>query len=108
MKDLEKVQKTLSDVCDYLNGNNLQLVGKELLTDVCDAHRIVENLAINGVSNNEADEVDLDFVVKFPVKQTTTYKLVKKDSEVASCKGMHALDKPVAVICENCGDLKNP
>lgn len=50
MKDLEKVQKTLSDVFDYLKGNNLQLVGKELLTDVGDAHRIVENLAIHGVS----------------------------------------------------------
>jgi hypothetical protein len=50
MKDLEKVQKTLSDVFDYLNGNNLQLVGKELLTDIGDAHRIVENLAIHGVS----------------------------------------------------------
>lgn len=49
MTDLEKVQKTLSDVFDYLNGNNLQLVGKELLTEVGDAHRIVENLAIHDV-----------------------------------------------------------
>lgn len=56
MKDLEKVQKTLSDVFDYLNGNNLQLVGKELLTDVGDAHRIVENLAIHDVVFNEAED----------------------------------------------------
>ena len=49
MKDLEKVQKTLSEVVDYLKGNNLQLVGEQLLTDVGEAQGIVENLAIHGV-----------------------------------------------------------
>lgn len=59
MKDLEKVQKTLSDVFDYLNGNNLQLVGKQLLTEVGDAHRIVENLAIHDVSKSLNSELQI-------------------------------------------------
>ena len=49
MTDLEKVQKTLSDVFDYLNRNDDKEVGKRLLTEVGDAHRIVENLAIHSV-----------------------------------------------------------
>lgn len=60
MKDLEKVQKTLSDVFDYLNGNNLQLVGKELLTEVGDAHRIVENLAIHDVVQAKPEKANLE------------------------------------------------
>lgn len=51
MKDLEKVQKTLSDVFDYLNRNDDKEVSKRLITEVGDAHRIVENLAIHGVGN---------------------------------------------------------
>lgn len=83
MKDLEKVQKTLSDVFDYLNGNNLQLVGKELLTDVGDAHRIVENLAIHDVVFNEA-VTDGNWFFDEPEPLYKDYEIEEK-SEVEYC-----------------------
>jgi replicative superfamily II helicase len=59
MTDLEKVQKTLSDVFDYLNRNDDKEICKRLLAEVGDAHRIVENLAIHGVS--EIKQMDDDY-----------------------------------------------
>jgi len=56
MKDLTKVQKTLSEVFDYLNNKNDNEVSKRLLTEVGDAHRIVENLVITDVSNSKLFE----------------------------------------------------
>lgn len=46
---------------------------------------LIEQLKLSVVSNNEVIDVDLDFVVKFPIKKTTTYKLKKKDSGVMVC-----------------------
>lgn len=59
MTDLEKVQKTLSDVFDYLNNKNDNEVSKRLMTEVGDAHRIVENLAIHGVTYSADEAISL-------------------------------------------------
>lgn len=60
MKDLEKVQETLSETFDYLKDNNLQLIGEDLQAKVGDAHRIVENLIIQRVS--QRSELLFDFL----------------------------------------------
>ena len=64
MKDLAKVQKTLSDVFDYLNNKNDNEVSKRLLTEVGDAHRIVENLVITVVVHTLKDCL----IAKHPVE----------------------------------------
>lgn len=64
MKDLKEVQETLSEVFDYLKGNNLQIVGEELLTKVYDAHRIVEKLALYDVSKSvKIERRDLEKII---------------------------------------------
>ena len=45
-----------------------------------------KQLLLYDVVFNEACEVDLDMVVKFPSKHTTTYTLKKKESEVELCR----------------------
>lgn len=62
------------------------------------------------VSDNEAIDLDLDFVVKFPIKKATNYKLKKKDSKVAVCPnckgtGRDGHDRcypPNWYVCEIC------
>ena len=87
MKDLTKVQKTLSEVFDYLNNKNDNEVSKRLLTEVGDAHRIVENLVITDVVVNEAikDENTITLELNKPVTSKLSDWEDKSEVEVCQC-----------------------
>ena len=77
MKDLVKVQKTLINVFNYLKYKTDIEVSERLLSEVCDAHRIVENLAIHDVVGSYEGKTYVD-LCKLRKQKIEDVKLLDK------------------------------
>ena len=87
MKDLVKVQKTLINVFNYLKYKTDTEVSKRLLTEVGDAHRVVENLAVHDVVGSYESKTYADLC-----------KLRKQEIE-----DVKLLDKVIKDLCAGVG-----